>query len=239
MKIRRRQFFLLLFIINFSILFCKSNSSGPVVKKLDPPVIVPKSAENSAIEKGVDAIPETDAIFFEWFSPREKIQAWNIYKKEGKTGYFRFLANVSSVDTSFIDQNIKIGTRYWYYVTAVGLNDLESQPSDTMDYKLLPKANSLGNTLDTHPVFEWHTLGVAPVFYILRLYENPQGRPIWITKVYPGYQGQQEMVTYNKDGLASEKSLEINKTYAWRVDEVGSEANSGCESHWKVFTVPE
>ncbi len=239
MKIERRQFFLLLFIIIFSILSCKSSSSGPEVRKPDPPVIVPKSAENSAIEKGVDAIPEMDAVFFEWHRPLMKIRIWKVYKRKTESGSFRFLADVSNVDTSFIDQNVQIGSRYWYYVTAVGLNGRESLPSDTVDYKLLGKVTSLGNTLDTHPVFEWSTSWVAPIYYILRLYKNTQHTPIWITMVYPSYQGQRETVAYNSDGLAVEKSLEINKTYAWRVDEVGSETNSGSESNWKIFTVPE
>lgn len=239
MKIEWQHFFFLLFIVNFSILSCKSNSSGPEVQKPDAPIIVPKSAENSVIEKGVDAIPEMNAIFFEWRSPRAEVQGWNVYKKKAESGSFQFLTNVSNVDTSFIDQNVLVGTRYWYYVTAVGLNGQESQPSDTVDYKLLEKANSLSNTLDVHPVFEWHTSGVAPIFYILRLYENPQQKPIWITEISPGYQGQRETVNFNSDGSAVETSLEKNKTYSWRVDELGSEANSGSESHWKVFTVPE
>ncbi len=239
MKIQEQHFFFLLFIIIFSILSCKLNSSGPEVQKPDPPIIVPKSAESSVIEKGVDAIPEMNAIFFEWHHPQANIRVWNIYKKKAKSGSFKFLTNVSDVDTSFIDQNVLVGTRYWYYVTAVGLNGRESQPSDTVDYKLLIKANSLGNTLNAHPVFEWNNSGVAPIFYILRLYENPQQKPIWIAEIPPNYQGQRETVNFNSDSSAVETSLEKNKTYAWRIDKVGSEANTGSESHWKVFTVPE
>ncbi|NOY77629.1 MAG: hypothetical protein GXO76_07155 [Calditrichaeota bacterium] len=210
MKIKRRQFFLLLFVINFSILFCKSNSSGPEIKKPDPPVIVPKSAENSLIEKGVDAIPETDAIFFEWFHSGEKIQAWNIYKKEGKTGHFRLLSHVSPGDTSFVDQNVTVGVRYWYFLTAGGSNGEESDPSNTITYKLIPKAGSLGNTRDVRPIFEWRSSGVAPMYYILRLYKNPKHTPVWITMVYPGFQGQRETVAYDADGSALEDSLERN-----------------------------
>lgn len=239
MKNAQPHFFLLLFVIFFSILSCKLNSPGPAGQKPHSPIIVPKSDESSFVETGIDAIPEMDAIFFEWYHARDKIQAWSIYKKKGELGNFKFLTKVSNVDTSFVDQNVSVGYRYWYYVTAIGLNGQESLPSDTVNYKLLNKANSLGNTLETHPIFEWNYSGIAPVFYIFRLCQNPQCKLIWITILRPGYQGQRETVYFNFDGLAVEKSLEKNRTYAWRIDEVGAEANSGSESHWKVFTVPE
>ncbi|HDL78040.1 MAG TPA: hypothetical protein ENH53_10355 [Bacteroidetes bacterium] len=164
---------------------------------------------------------------------------WKIYKKEARVGSFQFLTQFSKNDTSFIDANVEVGIRYEYYLTAVGFKNQESAPSDTAVYKLLNKAVSLGNTLSQLPVFEWHYSGVAPVLYILRLLENPANKPIWIARVHPGYQGQQETALYNFDGTAAMDSLQKNKTYAWRVDEIGSEASSGSESNWKVFTVPK
>ena len=229
--------FLLIFSVIFLTFHCKPKNSNQGAQKPNPPVMVPKSPETAIEEKGIDAVPEVNAIFVEWFSTKdETVRRWKLFRAASGQG-FKLIAVLASSDTSYLDKNLETGRRYSYFLTAVNASGLESAPSDTVSYKLLPKPVNLGNTLDAKPEFEWQFVSVPPVLYVLRLFENPSQNLIWLSEVAPSY-GASEHVHFNWDHTATVDSLERGVSYYWRVDEIGSEFHSGSESDWKIFTRP-
>ena len=64
------------------------------------------------------------------------------------------LVKLSGSVQSFIDSlNVQVGRRYYYYITALNDDEVESLPSDTLSYMLLEKAFLLSNTASPVPVF--------------------------------------------------------------------------------------
>ncbi len=236
-KLATKFIFLLIFSVIFLTFHCKPKNSNQAVQNPQPPVMVPKSSETAGKEKGIDAVPEADAIFVEWFSTKdETVRHWKLFRRDSQQG-FELIITLTAVDTSYLDENVETGKRYFYFLTAVNAAGLESLPSDTVSYKLLPKPVNLGNILTVRPDFEWHFIGVPPVLYVLRLFQNPSKRLIWLSQVTPNY-GATEHVRFNWDGKAIEDSLQRGISYYWRVDEIGAELNCGSESNWKIFTIP-
>ncbi len=236
-KIRLKFIFLLILSPIFLTFHCKSKVSDPVVQKPNPPILVPKTSEIAGEEKGIDAIPEKDAIFVEWFSTKNQTaEKWRLFREVSGED-FRLVAELAASDTFYVDKDIFLGKRYFYFLTAVDARGRESAPSDTVSYKLLPKAVHLGNTLTPHPEFEWGFTEIPPVLYVLRLFRNPDGELIWLSKITPRY-GSVERTQFNWDKTAEVDSLERGVSYFWRVDEIGAEENAGSESNWKIFTLP-
>lgn len=236
-KVAREFIFLLIFSAIFLTFHCKPKTSDQGVPKPQPPILVPKTSEIAGEEKGIDAVPEADAIFLEWFSSKdETIRNWKVFRGTAERG-FQLVATLVAADTSFLDEHVQIGVRYLYFLTTVNARGMESAPSDTVSYKLLPKALNLSNTLSVQPDFSWHFVGVPPVLYVLRLYRNPGQELVWLSRITPSYAASEE-TRFNWDGTALVNSLARGASYFWRVDEIGTEANSGSESNWKIFTVP-
>ncbi|RME00371.1 MAG: hypothetical protein D6814_03635 [Calditrichaeota bacterium] len=187
------------------------------------------------IEIGIDAVESGDYIQLDWqTSGTQKPENFRIYRREGKSEDFVQIAQVSGNKTTFLDSSgIKIGTRYYYYLTAVNDDDVESEASDTLSYLLVEKAFLLSNTLQPVPVFTWQ-VRTNPEVYVLKLIEADTERKIWVTKVRSAY-SQTEQVKYNIDGTALLDSLQTGVAYKWRIDIVGPAENSGSESSWKKF----
>ena len=126
---------------------------------------------------------------------------------------------------------------YYYYILAVSDEDVRSDPSDTLDYKVLEKADQLHlkDGKVPRPLFQWKDPHDWPApYYIIRLMDVVADDFIWITRVDPQFADFQE-VQYNVDGSATMDSLETGGTYDWRIDIAGSQNNCGSESQWVRF----
>jgi hypothetical protein len=204
---------------------------------LPAPVLIQSPADTSLIEIGIDAVESGDFIRLDW-QPGDKELPINyrIYRTEAIDSGFVLTAAVSGRATSYLDSlGIKIGTRYYYYITAVDDEDIESYPSDTLSYKLLEKPFLLANSFEPELMFSWQ-VRVNPEFYVLKLIEADTEKKIWVSKFRTSYT-QIEKVKFNFDGKAIVDSLQRGVAYKWRVDIIGASENSGSESPWKRLII--
>jgi len=218
-------------------LLCLGCSTEFEDKGPPPPTLLPPPDDLAVVEKGIDAVPEGDAIQLDWLpSDGQEVAGYRLYRRAGRTGAFLLLKSFRAQDTTFVDPSgIEVGTRYFYFMTAVDRAGREGSPSDTVDYMLVPKAFSLHCTATPTPIFRWHVHDY-PAQYVLKLFDLNDGTKIWFSVVQSDYADQDEEVPYNWDGTAAIPVLTAGRTYRWRVDVVGTERNSGSESAWNRFT---
>ncbi len=201
--------------------------------------MIPATADTSRIEKGIDAIPEKDAIRIEWIpSSDERVTQYEIYRTIDAIGAkFVKIAMIAEPDSFYEDSVPLVGVRYLYTVLAVNDEDLRSETSDTLNYLLLRKAINLqptGIQSDTKPVFTWGDPNQAHE-YIIRLLENASNRVIWISVVQADYGNLVQSVKYNSDQKAAYPALLSGLEYRWRVDVRGS--TGGSESNWATLRI--
>jgi len=236
--------------------------------KSDPPdkvrvVLRLAGADTLEEERGIDAFyntaTDTNGIQIMWYDhpQKEDISYYKIFRSDDPDGQVNF-RNIGSrtpgqagqTDTLYFDtQNLQLGLRYYYYITAVSEKDKESENSDTLSYKLIehPVGLSLnGNSTtiaDTSMSFEWRMVsGITPDLYILRIEYviSENFHPlVYVSHVKSLYEPQQTEVL--SGGWLKQKFS--NGQYRWRVDCIGPNENiienysSGSESEWKYFTV--
>jgi hypothetical protein len=231
------RFFLILSTI-FAIFNCskKINQSS-----LRPPKVsmIPAVADTSRIERGIDAVPNLNAIRIEWYlSSDERVTGYEIYRRETQGVKFAKIWTAAENDTFYEDIVPKIGTRYYYTVLAVNDEDLRSETGDTLSYMLLKKATGMdpnGESAGTKPVFIW-TDPNQQHEYIIRVEENIGHRTVWITVVPSDYTPQPQSAIFNFDQKAVVGALVSGKEYRWRVD-VRGQNNSGSESEWVALKI--
>jgi len=205
---------------------------------LQAPLLLPSPPDTSQWEKGIDAFPEAEGIVLYWLSNQERdLAGYKVYRSTERRGTYRLIGTAEGADTSYKDYDVEVRKRYFYYLRAFDREGRESPPSDTLDYMLVEKAFNLNNTLDPRPTFYWQ-VHYLPDQYVLKLFQTPGDRKIWISVVNTDYSGQSEQVVYNFDGRACEDSLQSGVVYRWRIDIIGPELNSGSESNWKYFILP-
>lgn len=202
-----------------------------------PPSLLPPPDDLTEVERGIDAVPEKDAIQIDWLRPEraEELAGFRLYRRS-TTGAFLLLKSLKPQDTTFVDDvNIQVGTRYFYFMTSVDASGREGPPSDTVNYALLPKPFNLHQSGTLTPVFRWQVQDY-PSQYVLKLFDMTDNSKVWFSVVQSDFADQDEEVSYNWDGLASSPALVAGHVYRWRVDVVGTERNSGSESTWSRFT---
>ena len=214
-----------------------SKTPTEILDKPLAPILLPTPPDTALIEIGIDAVERGDFIQLDWKpADNEKPAAYFLYRRDKSQQTFARLIELSGNKTTYLDSsNIKTGQRYYYYLTAVNDDDIESEPSDTLSYLLVKKAFMLSNTLQPVPTFSWQVI-THPEFYVLKLLEADTDRKIWVTRVQSAY-SQTEQVTYNSDSTAALDSLQSGIAYKWRIDIIGSSRNSGSESFWKQFVI--
>lgn len=213
---------------------CKERVNNP--EPLPPrPIFVAASADTAALEHGIDAIPEENAIFLEWRT-NAAYETLRLYRKKGNAAAFALLAAPGLNDTTFVDR-VDVGVRYYYYLVAEDASGISSAPSDTIDYQLLPKAINLSVSHVDTMRFHWQIQGIRPVSFILRLYDESTQEIVWLSVIPPSYQGDKEEIAFDWDGKARRKQLLQGTQYRWRIDCVGSAAFSGSESGWHRFVM--
>ena len=253
---------LLIFIILFTSCDKSTNNKGtpPLPVQL---VLREAGADTSNAEPGIDAVPtpegEINQIQIQWYHhPQTKqLENFNIYRSQEMQGDKNYVligqvpVNASGqADTIYFDaQDLQLNVRYYYYVTAVNKDHLESTNSDTVSYQLMEKPvklslNANASIIDkTDMNFEWWMeSGNTPDRYILRIerfYSKDVHLLAYIRYVRTEYGSAHQSFRLTGDSL---KTIFPNGKYRWRVDCVGREDVArqffeGSESNWKIFDV--
>ncbi len=256
------MFWLLIFLIFFT--SCEKGTN----KKAEPPmpvqlVLRPPGADTLNSEPGIDAVPtpegEMNQIQIQWYRhPQIKsLEKFNIYRSDEPLGDKNYQLigtvqanNAGQPDTIYFDtQDLQLNVRYYYYVTAVNKDLVESESSDTVSYKLLEKPVKLSLNANANVIseptmnFEWWMMsGNTPDQYILRIerfYSKDVHILAYITYVNTEYGAQSQSFRIEGDSL---KWIFPDGKYRWRVDCVGREDVvhqyfEGSESNWKPFNV--
>ncbi|MFH1941829.1 MAG: hypothetical protein ABIL68_06965 [bacterium] len=233
---RLRLSFFLLFVVIFAIFKC-TKILDSVVGEPVRVVLIPSISDTCRYERGMDAVPEGDAILIAWIpSGEENVTEYEIYRGSRKDAVYTQIARVQVPDSTYLDYRVTLDTRHYYYLLAVNDEGIRSEPSDTLNYKLIRKSTGLlpvGVTTIAKPVFSWHDPNTPQkAFYVIRLMESATKQVVWLSLIPSSYSGDRETVQFNHDGTAHIDSLGADIDYQWRVDVVGSEDCSGSESEW-------
>lgn len=216
--------------------YCKKNAENPA-PVLEAPVILSSPPDTLLTERGIDAIPDKDAIQIQWeLDPI--FHGYKLYKKSQEEESFSLLAELGPSDSIFIDtKHIVLNVRYFYFVTGMDENGAWSEPSDTVNYMLIAKAFNLLVSLKEHILFHWQFYDYSPETYILKLFDAQDETPVWLSEIMPSYETLEEQAVYNWDGKARIRQLVPGKSYKWRIDIRGPNLNCGSESHWQKFVL--
>jgi len=220
------------------LLACEKQSLAP--QRLGLQVrFVPAAEDTAVVEAGIDAVPESDAIQLHW-RRGNGLTEYRLYRRKQEETTFTLIVVLSERDSLFLDQvEVALHVRYHYYLLGADAAGAVPQPSDTVDYMLLPKVLNLAQAFQQDTLrFHWQPAPQSPAeYYLLKLFDDADGRLIWMSRL-PGYQSDQEMVRYNWDGAAKLERLTHKRVYRWRVDAVGAALHSGSESPWRKFSIP-
>ena len=202
---------------------------------LPAPRFVASIPDTAVFEQGIDAIPEEDAIFLQWYH-EEALAGFQLFRRMGEKESFSMIAALTAQDSSYYD---RVGTnvRCYYYLRGVDDEGRLSAPSDTTDYMLLAKATDLMVSGGDSLFFSWSIGLIRPQAYVLRLQEESSGMMIWISRMEPGFQGTRESILYNYDDRAQWPRLQNGINYRWRLDCVGAAPRTGSESSWQRFSL--
>lgn len=223
--------FYLIFILNFTILSCDKSVSTGGVKPVSV-IFVEKTADTSIRERGIDAVPDGDKIRIEWFpNPEPEVNSYQVYRSE-KGEKFSLIS--VTTDTVYEDQVDTTLIKYYYYVLAETDEGVTSEPSDTIDYTLLEKANLVlpQDTVTTpRPEFVWRDEN-DPFYhaYIIRVVNVDSNKTVWISTIErDNYDTNLEQTSFNAD-----PQLSPEVSYKWRVDIMVEDTSKiGSESNWK------
>lgn len=243
---------LIILFFTISLLFRCANED---VNREPPParvLLVERTPDTSAIEHGIDAEynpnqTDKNSIFIEWHPNQEKtLSGYYVYRSESFDKNYVAVGKITRdygiIDTTYEDNNVSLHQRYYYYVKAFDEFDQISEPSDTVNYKLVenPILSSPNPGFDGNnsPVFIWNFhVNYIPGSFIFRLLrkEGEVFRPlfteeIWLDVEYNPYQ------EWSLGKISPNTTLPAGN-YKWRIDAVGSEDFYGAESNWLDFTV--
>lgn len=240
--------FISIFSPIFFVLFLNCQDEVNKTPPLDRVILVEKSNEASPVERGIDAIPELDAIFLEWFSGDNKdLAGYTIYRSQTSDQHYAAVGKIvkqyGRIDTSFIDESVTVGVQYYYYVRAYDRLEQVGEPSDTVSYALLPKPTLTSpikgaSVTDSVPNFQWnHNDPSPPDEFIFRLKRTSGSDTTYVRIVIQSinYTGQFENWSLSELGLPAPLSA---GQYMWRIDPLIPGTNQGSESRWENFSVP-
>ncbi|MBD3383503.1 hypothetical protein GF407_01130 [candidate division KSB1 bacterium] len=218
------------------LLFTACSETSEEEPLLQPPMVVAAVSDMAEQERGIDAVPESNAIQIQWMK-QNIYDGYQLYRKSQSQDEFDLFAEISGEDSTYLDIEVEQFKRYFYYI--IGFSDRQSAPSDTVNYMLVTKAYNLSVSLQDSIIFHWQLEDIAPDEYILKLFDDTSNEKIWFSRIQSSYQGMSESVIYNWDGMAASRDLEADVRYRWRVDIVGPAHRSGSESRWHRFELPQ
>jgi hypothetical protein len=227
----------IIIVIFTTFIHCTKDVNRPE-NLLEKPVLLDAPLETAIVEKGIDAVPEQDAIEVQW-ELNSIFKGYKVYRRTQDEDEFSPIRTLGETDSLFIDsENIVFNKRYYYYLLGRDKNNNWSQPSDTVNYLLINKAFNLEKTVKQNKLtFHWQIHDFSPEKYYLKLYDENQDEIIWLSEIMPSYTTLEEKFDYNWDGKAITPNLTIGIPYRWRVDIKGPSQNSGSESNWQRFTL--
>ncbi len=247
-----------LFLLFIVVLVSCSPESG---EKLPPPqeiIMVEKISDMDTIESGIDAVPDINGIFIQWYLIMEaNIESYNIYRKGWEENTFSRIATIpvegviSSFDTiySYIDADTSLVLNipeyiYYYYVTATNIDGVEGYKPDSLTqsryllwHKPITNETQQNITINEQPILSWYYQNtIPPNYYIIRI-EN-----LWTEKlIWTGQFQDQELdgdVEVDLSAVPNPPEYQSGTMYRWRIDAVGTDPLfGGSESKWKTFTV--
>jgi len=201
------------------------------------------------IERGIDAVPESDGIYLAWHSLRDNnISQYNVYRKKASETIFQHIKTIDletaspGRDTTFVDDNAEAGldlnSYYFYYVTATNDVGQEGSALNTLKYMLidkpeliLPDGETFDPDIDGLPTLYWNFVEI-PDQYILRI-ENSFDQVHYIGIFQSNYESTNQTLDLSKIIDLPEFNEGV---YKWRIDTIGPDEHlSGSESNWKVF----
>lgn len=233
-------FFLLLVLIFFN--FNCKNSSGPSRVRPAAVRLIPGVDDTCRVEAGMDAVPEGNAIRIEWTdNDDERTEGYEVNRSVSSQGPFSTIVTIQDPGQRFYEDMVpSIDPRYYYTVNAIDGEGGRSNPSDTLSYRLILKAQDLqpSESCGEIPEFQWRDENSPHANdYIVRVRDKTIGHPVWIGSVQARYGEEYQSTIYNADGTASVDRLISGRTYEWRVDIIGNESRCGSESPWVSVTI--
>lgn len=246
------------------LLLINCTENGPI--EPDPPnkILMVQKIEGYdmlEVERGIDAGPnpnsDVNSIQLVWYEPEDwrTLAYYKIYRSSDESGqtYYDPIGTteslVNSLDTVFTDstQGLVKHNRYWYYVTAINEDGVESKPSDSVYYKLTNKAFELSITNytsvvnDSNITFSWSVMGEeAPARgYYLRIehYITETFHPLVYIKDFIETEVDPDLPQTFDLSIEAFNNSELNGNYRWRIDCKGDDLFSGSESDWESFTI--
>ena len=225
----------MLYVLSTVIFFLACQNSGTEPNyTLDPPVLLPPPDDLAVDERGLDAVPEYDAIQVEWMR-REDVTLY-LYRRAETEKDFSRIYTASESDSIYLDRQIELNRHYDYFLIADD-GTVKSEPSDTLGYKVVAKAYHLTTVVSDSLVFYWQLQESPPDVYVLKLYDDFADEPVWFSQIQSSYSGLEERVGFNWDSQAWIPELKAGHRYRWRVDIVGPSTHSGSESAWQYFLI--
>jgi len=218
------------------------------------PIWVIKTAPTVADAHGIRPYNEGNGIILEWHpNPEEDVSGYKLYKaQEDDDNDFILAADInafslSGADTFFVDDSVNIGTDYFYYLKAYDQAANKSEPSDTIQYTLIPKVEPLqpsGVQTDQPATFQWYDYSDGSSEYVIILETMSPRNVIWISRFNrPNYGDFYQSKTFNFDGSAEPDTFSSGITYRWCVKSIAfidQHTNidiSGSVSSWAYFTI--
>ncbi|MBN2280146.1 MAG: hypothetical protein JXQ65_06175 [Candidatus Marinimicrobia bacterium] len=229
--------------------------------KPDTPQWVTKSQPEDSIETGIDAEPLEHRIFMEWHPVHNAdLEGYKIFRAEIKDildpdekEVYSLLTKINiyhnpEYDSLYYDEDVTLHHLYRYFIRSYDYDGNMSEPSDTIEYILINKADLLypveGKVVSTTPEFRWRNTSITNEI-VIRLEKYPVNNVVWITRFNnPDYTEGVAEKKYNFDGSAQVEELTPGQKYRWRVDCISStniDATDleGSESVWQYFTVSQ
>ncbi|MBN2201894.1 hypothetical protein JW777_08080 [bacterium] len=190
----------------------------------------------------MDAVPEGDAIRIEWTdNGDERTEGYEVNRSVSGQGPFAKIVTIQDPDQRYHEDTVpSIDPRYFYTVNAIDGEGGRSDPSDTLSYRLIRKAQDLQprDSCGDIPEFRWRDDNSPHAdAYIVRVRDKAAGNMVWIGTVQARYGDDYQSAVYNTDGTASVDRLQSNRAYEWRVDIIGNESRCGSESPWVSVTI--
>lgn len=241
----------LLLVFLFLLANC-TNTSPPVNPVPGQVRVVPQSAVDSPVERGIDAASETGkhAIFLQWYSVKDNdLIAYDIYRSANdSSGNFPRLASVEksfgAIDTVFYDESAQNFIRYFYYIRARDEKGQEGPRSIKINYQLVPQPDltfPVNTTVSGEFTFQWtFSADFFPDDFVFRLERELSGNNFinYFAKLF----SVGSDYTPNQEWTLSRLGLQVplpSGKYRWRIDVVGVENNQGAESQWQTFFVQQ
>ena len=223
------------------------NSQTPNRNRPGKVIWVEKTTDMAAEERGIDAVPEEDGIFLQWYKLSDRdIRYYNVYRKNVNEGFFSKIRQIDAGatagrDTTFIDSDPVLNITNEYYIAAENSDGLQGVASDTIAYKLLDKAETSSPNSDIQglPIFFWSLayVSVQPDSFILRIEQDfPPYDLHFARKFQSDYQYDPQVL--NLSDVPDRPDFEIDRWYKWRIDLIGTNIlSSGSESQYLRFRI--